>query len=320
MAYLQSIGVDPAIAVRWVVATHWHDDHVRGLDQLLRACKSARLAMSSATCADEFVQGFGTVPQREGGRGVTSGVQTMAATLEVLKDRAGHLKVRRSLDSGKPLDLPSRPGPERSAVALSPSDLDETRAVDRLRRLFRRALSGRLDRLPSCKRNPSSVVLSIRLGETAVLLGGDLETGRNPLGGWDAVVSDHGGRVPLAELCKIAHHGSPNGDHDGIWERLLATDPVGVLAPWTGPSDHRPRKEDRERLLGRTPHVFLTAPPGRRSVPPSAPGDPVLVPVPSAGRVTARRRGTADPRSHLAVRDRWEVELSGAAAAVAADG
>lgn len=29
LEYLEGIGVDPAIAVRMIVATHWHDDHIR---------------------------------------------------------------------------------------------------------------------------------------------------------------------------------------------------------------------------------------------------------------------------------------------------
>ena len=29
--YLLSIGVDPAAAVTLIVATHWHDDHIRGM-------------------------------------------------------------------------------------------------------------------------------------------------------------------------------------------------------------------------------------------------------------------------------------------------
>lgn len=32
LAYFDEIGIDPAAAVEAVVATHWHDDHVSGID------------------------------------------------------------------------------------------------------------------------------------------------------------------------------------------------------------------------------------------------------------------------------------------------
>lgn len=40
LTYLKALQVDPS-AVRRIIATHWHDDHVRGLGKLLRACANA---------------------------------------------------------------------------------------------------------------------------------------------------------------------------------------------------------------------------------------------------------------------------------------
>jgi glyoxylase-like metal-dependent hydrolase (beta-lactamase superfamily II) len=37
LEYLSAIGVDAAAAVQLIVATHWHDDHVRGLSALVDA-------------------------------------------------------------------------------------------------------------------------------------------------------------------------------------------------------------------------------------------------------------------------------------------
>ena len=39
--YLNRLGVDPAEAVTLVVATHWHDDHIRGMARLVAACTNA---------------------------------------------------------------------------------------------------------------------------------------------------------------------------------------------------------------------------------------------------------------------------------------
>ena len=34
--YLESIGLNPSRDVALIVATHWHDDHIRGMSQLKR--------------------------------------------------------------------------------------------------------------------------------------------------------------------------------------------------------------------------------------------------------------------------------------------
>jgi glyoxylase-like metal-dependent hydrolase (beta-lactamase superfamily II) len=47
LTYLDDLGVDPS-AVALVVATHWHDDHIRGLSTLVDECKRARFYCSAA--------------------------------------------------------------------------------------------------------------------------------------------------------------------------------------------------------------------------------------------------------------------------------
>ena len=41
LRYFESINVDPAEAVDLIVATHWHDDHIRGIADLVETCKKA---------------------------------------------------------------------------------------------------------------------------------------------------------------------------------------------------------------------------------------------------------------------------------------
>ncbi|HTC90724.1 MAG TPA: MBL fold metallo-hydrolase, partial [Bryobacteraceae bacterium] len=46
--YLESIQVDIASRIKLVVATHWHDDHIQGLGEILRVAESAKFANSAA--------------------------------------------------------------------------------------------------------------------------------------------------------------------------------------------------------------------------------------------------------------------------------
>ncbi len=55
LRYLESIGVDPSTTVRLIVATHWHDDHVRGLAQMVETCREAAFCCAAALCRKEFL-------------------------------------------------------------------------------------------------------------------------------------------------------------------------------------------------------------------------------------------------------------------------
>ena len=48
LSYLQDIGVNPAQDVKMIVASHWHDDHIRGLASVVEACPQARFVLSDA--------------------------------------------------------------------------------------------------------------------------------------------------------------------------------------------------------------------------------------------------------------------------------
>jgi hypothetical protein len=55
ITYLRSIGIDPSTAVKVIVASHWHDDHVRGLASIFEECTGAQFFCSVALRNDEFL-------------------------------------------------------------------------------------------------------------------------------------------------------------------------------------------------------------------------------------------------------------------------
>jgi len=55
LAYLERVGVDPAESVKLIIASHWHDDHIRGLSSVLRSCVAAKFCASSALSKKEFL-------------------------------------------------------------------------------------------------------------------------------------------------------------------------------------------------------------------------------------------------------------------------
>src|SRR5262245_46838327 len=56
LTYLQQLGIDPAAAVDLVVASHWHDDHVRGLSDVVKRCTQATFVSANVLTGREFYQ------------------------------------------------------------------------------------------------------------------------------------------------------------------------------------------------------------------------------------------------------------------------
>ncbi len=76
--YLRSLEVDVASKVKLVIATHWHDDHIRGLAKIVGAAETARFVNSAAYSFKELLRvvELGTRTTRTASRQQTS---TMAS-------------------------------------------------------------------------------------------------------------------------------------------------------------------------------------------------------------------------------------------------
>lgn len=260
LEYLNRLGVDPTEAVKLVVATHWHDDHVRGLGEMLRRLPHARLACSAALCCDEFKA---LVAARDDlmMRG-SSGVDEMSAVIRLLRERrtsgqrpAAAFPDEWALSNKCLLRLQSEGRSFPSVVhSLSPSTGAMTLAYQDLGSLLtpgpRRRLIG--------SANHVSVALWVEVGDVSALLGADLEEPGRPGEGWTAVVQSPGRPPGRATYFKVPHHGSPNADCPEVWTELLRPEPTVAVAPYYRGRRPRPSDADLRRLRGRTPTVFLT--------------------------------------------------------------
>ena len=266
LAYLQRIGHNPASAVRLIVATHWHDDHIRGLAEVVRTCEAADFYCSSALCTTEVLTVIGT----QAAYTQSSGARELHDVLTSLEQR--------SAVSGPPLIRWA--GAERvlfqqhlidertesTVLSLSPSDASVTRAVRAIGRLLPK--QGDSPRhLPAPSPNDTAVVLWVRIGCTAILLGADLEKTANPHTGWTCVVNDHASRRPgeRAEVFKVAHHGSSNAHDDRVWDRMLIAPPFALLTPFVRGSVRLPSANDCARIKSATPRAYISAPPTVRA-------------------------------------------------------
>lgn len=56
LLYLQALGIAPATAIKVILATHWHDDHCKGISQVVEAAPDASLWISQTLTSLEFLR------------------------------------------------------------------------------------------------------------------------------------------------------------------------------------------------------------------------------------------------------------------------
>jgi hypothetical protein len=262
--YFQRIGLDVAQALRMILVTHWHQDHMRGASQVLRAAPNARFACSGALASREF---FTAIAAAEGPSGERHPLREFATALQILEERRPRSMSRDSVspllaDEGQLLLRLSHERSETLATvhAISPSPGARLRSFRELADFLPQAGTTRR-RAGRLGANMRSVALWVEAGRQVALLGGDLENSPDHGIGWSAALSCERNPEGKAEVFKVAHHGSSNADHPEIWTKKLVTQPIAVLAPFASASKPIPSDRDQERIASQS-IAYCTANPG----------------------------------------------------------
>ena len=302
LPYLEGIGFDPAQAVALVVATHWHDDHIRGMARLVEACDQAIFCCASALCQAEFLSAVDALERRH--LSVTgSGARELHNVFTLLVEKSSRptqaISNRRIFTNGA-----------CEIWSLSPGDVAFQG--------FLRAIGGLVPsegetkrRIPELSPNDIAVALWIEVGDVAVLLGSDLERR-----GWVEILQSSARPAGTASAFKIPHHGSENADVPEVWERMLDADPVAVLTPWQRGGRALPSDREVQRILSNTTKVYASA--RSRSVTEAHSRRDRMVDRTIRESGARLRRLALSPGSILLRRlihaaDPWNVELFGAA-------
>lgn len=264
LAYLFQLDVEVDKSVRLIVATHWHDDHIRGISGVFNACHAADFVVSSALDSAEFLKLVALFSNRR--TPVGSGVDEFCKVFELLRSRkqtgvrfnpprfasADRLLLRDDLNIEDDV-LPV------SVYSLSPSDATLLHAKLTFERLV--PISGESKkRIASPKSNHSSAVLWVEIGQHKILLGADLEETSDPKTGWSVIVKESKAISDMASVFKVPHHGSENAHNDRVWTHLLTREPFAVLSPFSRGVRPLPTKADVSRIANLTPNAYLTAP------------------------------------------------------------
>jgi hypothetical protein len=315
LAYLETIGVLPA-KVKLILASHWHDDHVRGLSEIFTACQEAEFFCSNALIAEEFLQLVACVADGAMIEG-SSGISEFGRILAVLE---GRKKV--GIHSGPHWAIADRVlwrgktnpvgGEDIEISALSPSDQEVVLSKVALAKLLPSPKTPKRRIVPSAP-NHTAVVVTIKIGGSSILLGSDLEEKGDNASGWSAIVK--AARFK-SSVIKIPHHGSKTAEHPKIWSELVAADAVGILTPFSRGSVNLPNNEDVLRIKKNLKHIFITCPPKIKAKKPDGAVSKTLMEMGVELRQIPLGMGQVRLRKKISeTTSAWDVQLFGSACA-----
>jgi len=313
LAYFDAIGVSARESVNLIVVSHWHDDHVRGLAEIVSSCADASVCCSAALTQEEFlahVLNYENIMTEM----ASSGVREIGRALRLLRDRMS--RPTRALANRRVMSLPSIGDADSCLVTtLSPSDEEYDRFLEGISRMVPQARQTKF-RSPVSRPNHVAVALWVEIGSTNLLLGSDLEESDNTATGWSAIIRSGARPQGRAAVFKVPHHGSATGHHDQVWTDMVVPSPIAVLSPFRRGANTIPTVRDVARIVELAPDSYITtrdpAPRSRR---------PRVAAVERTIRETVGKIRFAQSRmGWIRLRNggksnpsRWNVELSSAA-------
>lgn len=268
LRYLRDLRLDADNAVKLIVATHWHDDHIRGLAPILHECSSASIAISDALAKDEFLALTALYDKSPVRR--NSGLNEFILVFRTLDERRARgapfaspkWALTDRLLFRDDIRLPSQTV-QAEVSSLSPSDASLLQSKVAFAQLWPEA--GTVRRVPSVSPNHTSVALWVEIGHHRILLGADLETTGDPKTGWSSVLNDCSVISDKAGVFKVAHHGAESAHHHGVWSDLLIDRPSAALTPFCLGQTSLPTAQDVARINSLTDRAYMTAPTRPRS-------------------------------------------------------
>lgn len=257
--YLQSLNVN-LDNVKFVICTHWHNDHIMGLSKTLNLCSNAKFCIPLVNDRKKFLQFVGLDSLKEI-KGSISSYNEFKECLEIMKSRKGSVIKRLGPDNviykGK-MKLENNLEINTELYSLSPSDSVIAN--------FDLELSTLLSEFNLTKTsvteksaNAKSVVIYFKYSNYSALLGADLEVVNHPNEGWHDINNNSQVVENKSLIYKIPHHGSENGYSKEIFQNLVEENGILKLSPWNR-KDKLPQAEMIKTYKEHSDKVYITSP------------------------------------------------------------
>jgi hypothetical protein len=242
--------------LEFLCLTHPHDDHYRGMSQILWEFPVKyfwHFGAQSAAHFKQIINYFREEAVKTGYRDAidASNEYTRIWAMVHVRRKTGATRLKASRPGTPLYPVPADPGASFQIVGLAPSD---NQTYD-----YHQAFATCFDdqgrfvhSLPRSHHNRISVGIRIKFGTTRIILGGDVE---KP--GWLDVIQEMRDEDLTAHLVKVSHHGSENGYCDGLWSRFSARGkPQALVTSYA--SQNLPRGRALEHIGEYAQPILLT--------------------------------------------------------------
>lgn len=231
LLYLRSLGVD-FTSVCAVICTHWHEDHIKGLNVILEACPQATFFIAKVGQMNNFLKYVITENFLNGSKGVWA---EFCKCLNVLKKDKNRRKLYAQRDTHLLASSFSH------LYSVSPAD----EMMDRFDQILKNANPAKLPSDKGLPPNMCCMAVVLHSNGTNIIIGADLESNNQPVNidditcttqcfdrkemGWCNVMEDS----TLFNSCnydyvKIPHHSSATGYCPRLWNNQTSKNVIGV--------------------------------------------------------------------------------------------
>ena len=256
--YLESLGVNAATQVTGLLLSHWLSDHIKGAYQLVSACENAAIHASAALFSSEAVN-LACLYKNDPFNNTDKEIREFRNIVEYLKEQGQ--QGRFDLVHARHYFFDDRDTATR-LIALSPSTVATTQAIERIRELKPKGGQRRARLIAPSSENLNAVALHFSFGEFSAVLGSDLEETGNVHTGWSAVHNSNiATQLSLSKshVYKVAHHGSETGHHQDTWEHFLVSQPQAITTTYS--NSLLPKQSDIDRIKPLASSLIVTRDP-----------------------------------------------------------
>lgn len=257
--YLEKENINPNY-VKFVVLTHYHQDHYTGIAQILSICKKASFFTSNSIASESFQFLIAAHSAIESPHNFFREFEKVIKVLKSTKRKIKALSNNSAdiINNGK-VKISSLSPNQDSYNYLDNCYKDAAQAIIRDNGV----------KLQIGKHfNFQSVVISVESQDACILYGSDLEYSEsNPKIGWYAIVKEGTISKLKFDIFKIPHHGSNNGYNEKDWKNFLKKDGIFKMTPYSRGRSKLPKTEMIKNILAISKEAYITSEISHKKVP-----------------------------------------------------
>lgn len=212
--------------VKFLVLTHCHHDHFRGISQIIQNCPNVEFYLSKSIGISSFkllISAYSKI---------------VASSHNYFREIIDSIKYLKASDrKAKMLSVSSKPIFDQNGVVIqshSPNSSTDSHLDKLYRKEAKKFLRGNGIKLATSGFNYQSIVLSIESDKQKILLGADQEyhISNNSIG-WETIEKLHAFKNKKFDIFKIPHHGSDTGFKNSFWDSILKSKSALFLTPYS---------------------------------------------------------------------------------------